>query len=216
MNVLRVRRVVPLLAAVSLLAYGCASPPEAEQKAAQSAVSAARAAGADKYARSEYGAMDSALKAAESEMGAKKYKEAKEGYEKAKGLAETAAKAAEDGKAAMKAEVEKQVGDLEKRWKAFREKADINRTAGELGGSVKQLGSDLKAAYERIAALEARLAEATELCDDMFTSIENLAQIANLSGAVEEILTQFGYPLNHNLAHFAERRAALPPESAEG
>ena len=73
-----------------------------------------------------------------------------------------------------------------------------------------------KAAYERIAALEARLAEATELCDDMFTSIENLAQIANLSGAVEEILTQFGYPLNHNLAHFAERRAALPPESAEG
>ena len=71
-------------------------------------------------------------------------------------------------------------------------------------------------ALESFAALEARLAEATELCDDMFTSIENLAQIANLSGAVEEILTQFGYPLNHNLAHFAERRAALPPESAEG
>ena len=139
MNVLRVRRVVPLLAAVSLLAYGCASPPEAEQKAAQSAVSAARAAGADKYARSEYGAMDSALKAAESEMGAKKYKEAKEGYEKAKGLAETAAKAAEGGKAAMKAEVEKQVGDLEKRWKDL---------AGKVKAAAKKLKAEQKQAWE--------------------------------------------------------------------
>jgi len=47
-------------------------------------------------------------------------------------------------------EAQDEWADLEKRWKAFREKADINRTAGELGGSVKQLGSDLKAAYERI------------------------------------------------------------------
>jgi hypothetical protein len=40
--------------------------------------------------------------------------------------------------------------DLEKRWKTFREKAELDRTAGELGDTAKQLGSDLKAAYERI------------------------------------------------------------------
>ncbi len=39
---------------------------------------------------------------------------------------------------------------LEHRWKSFHEKAELNRTAGEVGSTVKQLGSDLKAAYERI------------------------------------------------------------------
>ena len=40
--------------------------------------------------------------------------------------------------------------ELEKRWKSFREKAELDRTAGEVGGTVKQLGLDLKAAYDRI------------------------------------------------------------------
>lgn len=40
--------------------------------------------------------------------------------------------------------------DLEKRWSQFREKAELDRTAGEVGTTVKQLGSDLKSAYERI------------------------------------------------------------------
>jgi hypothetical protein len=39
---------------------------------------------------------------------------------------------------------------LEKRWKSFREKAELDRTAGEVGSTVKQLGLDLKAAYDRI------------------------------------------------------------------
>lgn len=40
--------------------------------------------------------------------------------------------------------------DLEKRWQSFREKAEFDRTAGDIGESVKKLGSDLKAAYTRI------------------------------------------------------------------
>jgi hypothetical protein len=47
-------------------------------------------------------------------------------------------------------EAQDEWADLEKRWKTFREKAEIDRTAGEMGSTVKQLGSDLKAAYERI------------------------------------------------------------------
>jgi hypothetical protein len=40
--------------------------------------------------------------------------------------------------------------ELEKRWNSFREKAELDRTAGDVGGTVKQLGLDLKAAYDRI------------------------------------------------------------------
>lgn len=39
---------------------------------------------------------------------------------------------------------------LEKRWQQFRETAELDRTAGEVGTTFKQLGSDLKSAYERI------------------------------------------------------------------
>ena len=44
MRAVRVRNVVPLVAAMSLLAFACASPPEAEKKAADAAVSAAQSA----------------------------------------------------------------------------------------------------------------------------------------------------------------------------
>jgi hypothetical protein len=47
-------------------------------------------------------------------------------------------------------EAQDEWADLEKRWKTFSEKAELDRTAGDIGGSVKQLGSDLKSAYQRI------------------------------------------------------------------
>ncbi len=47
-------------------------------------------------------------------------------------------------------EAQDEWADLEERWKAFREKAEFDRTGSEVGGTVKQLGSDLKAAYTRI------------------------------------------------------------------
>lgn len=40
--------------------------------------------------------------------------------------------------------------ELEKRWHAFKAKAELERTAAELSGTVKQLGSDLKQAYGRL------------------------------------------------------------------
>lgn len=142
MNALRVRLAVPLVTMVGLLAFGCASPPEAEKKAADAAVSAARSAGADKYAAADFTAMSDALKTAESEMSAKKYKEAKASYEKVTPLAEKAAKSAESGKAAMKAEVEKQAGEIEKRWQDLEGKA---KAAG------KKLKAEQKKAWEAAA-----------------------------------------------------------------
>jgi hypothetical protein len=134
--------VVPLVAAMSLLAFACASPPEAEKKAADAAVSAAGSAGAEKYAPSEFSAMTAAVKKAESEMSSKAYKEAKASYESVKDLADKAAKAAVAGKAAAdaaKAEAEKQLADLETRWKELQTKAEA---------ATKSLKADQKAVWD--------------------------------------------------------------------
>jgi hypothetical protein len=47
-------------------------------------------------------------------------------------------------------EAQDEWADLEKRWQKFRENAELDRTAEGVGGSVKQLGSELKTAYDRI------------------------------------------------------------------
>ena len=78
-----VRWAVPMLAGVALLVAGCDSPPEAEKKAADAAVAAAKSAEADKYAAPAYKAVTDLQRQADSFMGEKKYKEAKAAYERA-------------------------------------------------------------------------------------------------------------------------------------
>ena len=177
MRAVRVRIVVPLIAAMSLLAVACASPPEAEKKAADAAVAAAQSAGADKYAPSEFSAMTAAVKKAESEMSSKAYKEAKASYESVKDLADKATKAAVAGKAtadAAKAEVDKQLADLEVRWNELMTKAEVatrsltaeqkavwdsnGRAIGEAFVATKaSLASDADAAKAKLAAIPAEL-----------------------------------------------------------
>ena len=118
-----VRWTVPVLASVVLLAAGCDSPPEAEKKAADAAVAAAKSAEADKYAAPAYKAVTDVQRQAETFMGEKKYKEAKTAYERAKGLADDAGKAAATGKAAMKAEVEKGIAAAEAAWEGLEKQA---------------------------------------------------------------------------------------------
>lgn len=40
--------------------------------------------------------------------------------------------------------------ELEKRWHAFSKKAELHKTGGELSGTAKKLGSELKDAYVRL------------------------------------------------------------------
>jgi hypothetical protein len=47
-------------------------------------------------------------------------------------------------------EAQSEWAELEKRWNAFRAKAELERSAGELSGNVKKLGADLKDAYVRL------------------------------------------------------------------
>jgi hypothetical protein len=161
MKLSHVRVVVPLLAAVSLFTFACAAPPEAEKKAADAAVSAATAAGAEKYAPSEFSAMTAAVKKAEYEMSNKAYKKARASYEAVKNLAEKAtrtavekaATAAAAEKAAATAEAEKQIGDLEGRWKELQ---------GQAEAAGKKLKANQKAAWDTDAKSVAEALEAAK------------------------------------------------------
>ncbi len=75
-----------LLAALTagLTTWGCASPPEAEKKAAEEAVANARAAGAETYAANELTAAAAQLREAEAQMVAKRYAAAQLSYLRAK------------------------------------------------------------------------------------------------------------------------------------
>ena len=125
--------------ATGLVAAGCASPPDAEKKAADTAVAAAQAVGAEKYAAQQFAALQVAVKTAEAQMTAKSYKEAKESYETAKRLADEALQAAAASKAAMKTQVETQVAALEKTWQELEQKAQA---------AAKKLKPDQKQAWD--------------------------------------------------------------------
>lgn len=165
-----VRWAVPVLAGVALLVAGCESAPEAEKKAADSAVAAAKSAEADKYAGPAYKAVTDVQKQAESLMGEKKYKEAKAAYERTKGLADDAAKAAVSGKTAMKAEVEKGIAAAEAAWAGLEKQAMA--AAKKMKPDVKKAwAADEKAAKESLAAAKAALANSPAEAKDKLASV---------------------------------------------
>ncbi len=142
---------------VAVLTFGCASPPEAERKAAEQAVNAAKSAGADRYAAADFKAAEQAWSEAESHMNAKKYGEAKAAYVRVKELAEKAAKGVETGKAAMKAAAEQTIADAEKRWQELEGK--VKAAARKLKAEQKRAwDADAKAAGEALSAAKAALA----------------------------------------------------------
>jgi hypothetical protein len=47
-------------------------------------------------------------------------------------------------------EAQDEWAELEKRWHSFKSKAEFEKSAGELSGAVRKLGSELKDAYMRL------------------------------------------------------------------
>jgi hypothetical protein len=146
-----------LVLALALVFSGCAKPPEAEQKAAKTAMDAALSAGADKYATADMDAATKLWNAAETQVKDKKYKEAKQGYVDAKAAFEKAAAAAEAGKKAIAAEAAAAVAALEEAWKgleAAAQKVDkkLKDKKNVWIAEAKAFGDNLKAAKEMIAA----------------------------------------------------------------
>jgi hypothetical protein len=128
---------------LALIFAGCAKPPEAEQKAAKSAMDAAVSAGADKYAAAD---MDSAKKiwdTTEGQMKDKKYKEAKQGYVDAKAAFEKAAGAVDAGKKAVAAEATAALTAVEEGWKAIQ--ADAKKVEKKMKDKKDAWEADAKA-----------------------------------------------------------------------
>src|SRR4030088_2953978 len=87
------------LIAVSILSTACrGDPPEKEMQQAQGAIDAARAAGADQYAREEFTAAEEALKHAREAVDQRDYRAALNAALDARERAQTAAKEAVNGK----------------------------------------------------------------------------------------------------------------------
>jgi hypothetical protein len=170
------RWAVPVVAGVALLVAGCDSPPEAEKKAADSAIAAAKSAEADTYAAPAYKAVTDLQRQAEGFMTEKKYKEAKVAYERAKGLADEAGKAAVAGKSAMKAEVEKGIAAAEAAW------AGLEKQAAAVA---KRMKPDVKKAWEEEAkAAQAALKSAKDAVANSPT--EAKAQLATVLASIEK------------------------------
>lgn len=148
---------VMMVLALALVFIGCAKPPEAEQKAAQAAMDAAVAAGADKYAVADLEAAKKIWESAEAQVKDKKYKEAKQVYVDAKAAFEKAAAAVAAGKKAATDEANAAIAALEEGWKSIEDsvkkiekKMKDQKEAWE--ADAKSFVDGLKASKEMIAA----------------------------------------------------------------
>jgi len=146
-----------MVLALVLVFIGCSKPPEAEQKAAQAAMDAAVAAGADKYAAADLDAAKKIWAAAEAQVKEKKYKEAKQAYVDAKAGFEKAAGAVAAGKKAVADEANAALAAVEAAWKGTEEAAKkvekkLKDKKEAWTADAKAFGENLKAAKEMIAA----------------------------------------------------------------
>jgi hypothetical protein len=184
------KKTVSLLIVVSLLFLfsGCAKPPEAEQKAVQTAMESAVAAGADKYATAELEAANKLKATADAQVAEKKYKEAKQAYIDAKAAFEKAAGAVEAGKAAAAAaavtDANAALTSVEEMWKAI--EADAAKLGKKMkaqkavwAADAKAFEESMKAAKELVAtdalAAKAKAGELKTLAEKWVTALADLA-----------------------------------------
>jgi methionyl-tRNA synthetase len=99
------RRLLALLCALALCA-ACSEPPQKEIDRAQGAIDAARAAGAEQYATTEFGAATTSLQQAHDAVAQRDYRLALSRALDASERAQQAARQAADGKARARSEAE--------------------------------------------------------------------------------------------------------------
>jgi hypothetical protein len=153
----RARRLfVSLAFGAALMAAACGDPPDKEMQQAQGAIDAARAAGADQYARDEFTAAQEALKRSHEAVEQRDYRQALNAALDARERAQTAAKQAADGKATARADADKALAE------ASAALADANarlRTAEAGRTSARALSAARRAiAGDNTAVQEARTA----------------------------------------------------------
>lgn len=96
----------------AVLTTACADPPNKEMDQAQGAIDAARAAGADRYAATEYTAATDALKRAQDAVAQRDYRQALNEALDSREHAQNAARDAADTKAQVRGEVERDMAQI--------------------------------------------------------------------------------------------------------
>ena len=96
----------------AVLVAACAEPPNKEIDQAQGAIDAARAAGADRYAGTEYTAATDALKRAQDAVAQRDYRQALNEALDSREHAQNAAREAADTRAQIRGEVERDMAQI--------------------------------------------------------------------------------------------------------
>ncbi len=96
----------------ALVITACGDPPNKEMDQAQGAIDAARAAGADRYAATEYSAATDALKRAQDAVAQRDYRQALNEALDSREHAQNAAREAADTKAQVRGEVERDMAQI--------------------------------------------------------------------------------------------------------
>jgi len=96
----------------AVLVTACGDPPNKEMDQAQGAIDAARAAGADKYATSEYTAATDALKRAQDAVAQRDYRQALNEALDSREHAQNSAREAADTRAQLRGEVERDMAQI--------------------------------------------------------------------------------------------------------
>ena len=110
----RCRRLVLSIAILAAVAgTGCGDPPDKEMQQAQGAIDAARAAGADQYARDEFTAAEDALKRSHDAVAQRDYRQALNTALDARERAQAAAKESVNKKAIARADATKALADAD-------------------------------------------------------------------------------------------------------
>jgi hypothetical protein len=107
---LRVVRRLALITAI--LSASCAEPPHKEMNQAQGAIDAARAAGADRFAATEFTAAEDALKRSEEAAAAGDYRQALNHALDSRERAQSAAKMAVEGRADARGQAERAIAEV--------------------------------------------------------------------------------------------------------
>src|SRR5688572_13294338 len=168
---------------IVLLSAGCAEPPSKEMNQAQGAVDAARAAGADRFAATEFAAATDALKRAEEAVAAGDYRLALNHAIDSRERAQSSAKMAVEGRADARGQAERaiaEVATLISRAQAQLKDPDIVR----LNGRTLRKPRATVAAAEKMLQ-EARSALAGENYAAVTTALNGAA--ADLQAALTEI-----------------------------
>ena len=105
------RWLLSVAAAAAIGHAACTDPPDKEMQQAQGAIDAARAAGADQYAREEFTAAEDALKRARDAVDQRDYRQALNDALDARERAQTAAKDTVNKKATARADADKAIAE---------------------------------------------------------------------------------------------------------